>query len=359
MLTQTVEGGTSQQGIHGQPTMRPNYILQDKDNDEPNHRYHTRSRTTSIMQEAMLACINITKPKFEISAAKLATGKFPLIWFCKMANFLIVKQGELLEYQHLIANPKTRATWTHSYGSELGRLAQGRPGQVTGTDTIFFIPKDKVLQARAKDVTYGLIICLIRLEKTDEPNQTRLVAGGDRAHYPFNAGTPTADLLTVKLLINSMISTPGARFFTMDIKNFYLCTPMTRYEYMQLKLSNMPGNVIAHYHLHDIKTPNGFIYCKIRQGMYELPQAEIIAQELLTKRHTQSKTTPGLWTHEWHPITFSLIVDNFGVKYIGEEHAQHLLQMVQKYYMWLFKKEGEDIAGSPSSGMMLTRRCTF
>jgi hypothetical protein len=35
------------------------------------------------MQEAMLACINITKPKFEISAAKLATQKFPLICFAK------------------------------------------------------------------------------------------------------------------------------------------------------------------------------------------------------------------------------------------------------------------------------------
>jgi hypothetical protein len=79
---------------------------------------------------------------------------------------------------------------------------------------------------------------------------------------------PTADLLTIRLLINSMISTPGARFFAMDIKNFYLCTPMTRYEYMQLKLSNMPEDIIAHYHLLNIATPNGYIYCKIHQGMY-------------------------------------------------------------------------------------------
>jgi hypothetical protein len=65
---------------------------------------------TSIMQEAMLACIKLTKPKFEISAAKLATRKFLLIWLCKMANSILGKQGELLEYCHLIANPKTRAT---------------------------------------------------------------------------------------------------------------------------------------------------------------------------------------------------------------------------------------------------------
>jgi hypothetical protein len=113
-------------------------------------------------------------------------------------------------------------------------------------DTIFFILKDKVPRARAKDVTNSLITCLIRPEKTNEPNQTRLVAGGDRVLHPFDAGTPNADLLTVKLLINSMISTPRARFFTMDIKNLYLCTPMTRYKYMQLKLSDMPDDVIAH-----------------------------------------------------------------------------------------------------------------
>jgi hypothetical protein len=55
----------------------------------------------------------------------------------------------------------------------------------------------------------------------------RLIAGGDRVHYPYDAGTPNANLLTIKLLINSIISTPGARFFRMDIENFYLCTPMS------------------------------------------------------------------------------------------------------------------------------------
>jgi hypothetical protein len=150
----------------------------------------------------------------------------------------------------------------------------------------------------------------------------------------------------------------------MDIKNFYLCTPMTRYEYMQLKLSDIPANVIAHYYLCNIATPDEYVYCKIRQGMYGLPQAGIIAQELLAKRlkehgYTQSKTTPGLWTHEWRPITFSLIVDNFGVKYIGEEHVQHPLQTVQNIICSHLKRKGKDIADSPSSGIMSARRCTF
>ncbi len=117
-------------------------------------------------------------------------------------------------------------------------------------------------------------------------------------------------------------------------------------------------------HLLDIATPDGYVYCKICQGMYGLPQAGIIAQELMAKRlkehgYNQSKTTPGLWTHEWCLITITLIVNNFGVKYIEEEHAQHLIQTVLKYYTCLFKKEGKDIADSPSNGIMPARWCTF
>ncbi len=170
------------------------------------------------MQEAMLACIDITKPTFEISAQKMASCSFPMTWFCEMANSVMGENGKLLEYRHLTANPKMRATWTHSYGNELGQLAQGMPGRAKGTDTIFFIPRHMVPKERTRDVTYGLITCLIRPKKIDQPNRTRLVARGDRVHYPFDAGMPTAGLLTVKLLINSVISTPGARFFTMGIK---------------------------------------------------------------------------------------------------------------------------------------------
>jgi hypothetical protein len=173
MPTQTVERVTLQQGACRPLIMRPNYISQDDDNNEPNHRYNTRSPTTSIMQEAILACIDITKPRFEISVAKLATQKFLRIWFCKTANSVLGKQGEILEYCHLIVNPNTRATWTHSYGNELGWLAQGMPGRVMGMDMIFFITRVRVPRTRAKDVMHSLITCLIRPEKTKKPNRTR------------------------------------------------------------------------------------------------------------------------------------------------------------------------------------------
>ena len=67
--------------------------------------------------------------------------------------------------------------------------------------------------------------------------------------YPGNCGTTTVNLLTVKLYQNSTISTKHARYMTIDIKNFYLKTPMGRFEYMQLKLSDLPDDIVKHYNL--------------------------------------------------------------------------------------------------------------
>ena len=68
---------------------------------------------------------------------------------------------------------------------------------------------------------------------------------------------------------------------TIDIKEFYLFTPMNRFEYMLLKLSDLPDDVILHYKLADKVTKDGYVYVEIRQGMYGLPQAGLIAQKLL------------------------------------------------------------------------------
>ena len=112
----------------------------------------------------------------------------------------------------------------------------------------------------------------------------------------------------------------------------------------------MPDDVIEHYKLHNVVTPDGYVHCGIQKGMYGLPQAGIIAQQLLAKQlkehgYSQSETTPGLWMHKWRLITFSLVVDNYGVKYIGEEHTQHLLQTIQKYYQYSVKEEGGRYCG--------------
>ena len=48
----------------------------------------------------------------------------------------------------------------------------------------------------------------------------------------------------------------------LDIKDFYLNTPMERYEYMRLKLTDIPEEIIVEYNLREIATDDGFVYCK-------------------------------------------------------------------------------------------------
>ncbi len=69
--------------------------------------------------------------------------------------------------------------------------------------------------------------------------------------------------------------------------------------------------------------------------MYGLPQAGVLANKLLKKhlaRHGyfEQPHTPGLWKHVTCPVWFNLCVDDFGIKYVGREHLQHLYDALRK-----------------------------
>jgi hypothetical protein len=135
---------------------------------------------------------------------------------------------------------------------------------------LVLIPKNKIPSDRLKDVTYARICVNVRPDKAD-----RITLGGNLVNYPGDVGTRTADMLTVKLLFNSVISTPGAKFMSLDISNFYLMTPLDRYEYVRMNLSDFPDEVIDQYKLRDIATADGSVFTEIRMGMYGLPAAGI------------------------------------------------------------------------------------
>ena len=77
--------------------------------------------------------------------------------------------------------------------------------------------------------------------------------------YPFELTTRTADLTTTKILWNSVISTPGAKYCAADVKNFYLCTPMDRHEYMRFPINIIPQEFIHTYNLMPM-VKNGYVY---------------------------------------------------------------------------------------------------
>ena len=89
---------------------------------------------------------------------------------------------------------------------------------------------------------------------------------------------------------------------------------------------------------------------EIREGMYGLKQARRIANDRLGEElepygYYPTRHTPGLWVHKIRPIQFALVVDNFGIKYVGKKHAQHLLNVLKKTYEMTEDWNGKLICG--------------
>ena len=106
------------------------------------------------MQEVIYSCMDITSTP--ATPRQLASGKFPMKLLCEISgDVLDASTGELLDYRHLRINPQYRQVWGKSFGNEIGRLAQGMPNRVDGTDTMFFIDENKIPKNRRGDATYG------------------------------------------------------------------------------------------------------------------------------------------------------------------------------------------------------------
>ena len=114
-----------------------------------------------------------------------------------------------------------------------------------------------------RKATYANFVCDHRPFKT-EPWCVRLVVGGDKVEYFYDAGSPSTTILETKILINSTISDShkGARFLTLDIHNFFLCSTMPTPEYMLIHRRYIPKDTIQRYNLHT-KFHNDHIYCEI------------------------------------------------------------------------------------------------
>jgi hypothetical protein len=99
----------------------------------------------------------------------------------------------------------------------------------------------------------------------------------------------------------------------------------------------IPDKIIQQYQLQQLVTPDSWVYIEIRKGMYGLKQAGILANQRLQKHLTThgyfpTPRTPGLWKHATRDVHFSPVVDNFGVKYVGKENAQHLVDALASLY---------------------------
>jgi hypothetical protein len=240
--------------------------------------------------------------------------------------------GKEMEYMALMKDPRLQPVWKRGFGNEWGCLLQGIR-DIPGTDTCFFIKLTNTPKNRK--ITYGKIVCDYKPHKK-EKERVRLTVGGDRLDYSGDVATSTADITTFKILINSTLSTEDAAMMMMDIKNYYLGTPLPRFEYMKMLLSRFPVVIIQKYNLNALAV-DGWVYIEIIKGVYGLKQAGLLANQLLQTRlapfgYYPARHTLGLWLHRARPISFTLVVDNFAVKYVGKQHADHLRNALLRTY---------------------------
>ena len=300
--------------------------------NSPTHKYSLRSQTN-------------TGTNFRHLAAQQLVAEH---MFQPHANHIYRPDGKKETIDTLLRG-SDRVIWTQSLSNEWGRLAQGNDAGVVSTNTIDFVHQHEVPKDR--DVTYATFVLDYRPLKT-EPYRVRITVGGDRLTYTSDAGSPAANLLETKLLVNSTISdaNKGARFMSADLKDFFLATPMDGEEFMKVHYKHFPADIRERYKLDQKVTDNGCIYIKIKRGMYGLKQAAVLAyrelkKNLATHGYHPITGTVGLWQHETRPTKFCVCVDDFGVKYYTKEDANHLITSLREHYKCTTDWEGKNYCG--------------
>jgi hypothetical protein len=126
-----------------------------------------------------------------------------------------------------------------------------------------------------------------------------------------------------------VVSTALAKYMCIDIKSFYLSAALEYYEYMKIPYSLFPRWIIKKYGLEE-HVHNGYIFLEMRQSVWGLPQAGILANKKLKQKlapfgYHKCKNTPGLWYHKTRSITFTLVVEDFGVKCVNKTDVKNLM----------------------------------
>jgi hypothetical protein len=242
--------------------------------------------------------------------------------------------GKSMEYRQLVSDPTTKAAWQLSAANKFGRLAQGVGVQIKGTDTIKFIHADEL--PNNQQPTYPRFVCTERPHK-EEKCHMQMTIRGNLIDYLGDVSVGTAEMETIKILLNRVVSTPGAHFCSADVTNFYLNTPMECHEFVHIPFTLIPEEIIWEYCLHTLVDHKGFVLVRIGKGMYGLLQAGMLANKLLKEQlgphgYHACEHTPGLWQHNNRPIMFTLIVDDYGIHYEGKQHAHHLIAALKQDY---------------------------
>ena len=91
----------------------------------------------------------------------------------------------------------------------------------------------------------------------------RCTVGGNLIDFPGDTSTKVADIVTVKCLLNNIVSTTGAKAACIDIKDFYLNNDLPEAEYIRFMAVSIPKEFWSQYNLDKFVDADGYVYAKV------------------------------------------------------------------------------------------------
>lgn len=237
--------------------------------------------------------------------------------------------GKVLKWKDLITLIDA-LEWRQAEHLELVRLVD-----VTGTMR-FIKPHEK---PRDRSAAYYNPQPEMKRDSAGILNQRRIrgVIGGDQVDTSeFDRPSYCADMPTIKILFNHVVSQINGLFMTLDIKDFFLGTMMKRKAYMRIHRKYFPPQSIIHFQLQDPSWwSHDCIYVEVSKTIYGLPEAGKLSQEklyayLLPHGYVVAPNTPGLIRDINSDLMFSLVVDDFGVSYTNKKDVEKLISLLQQ-----------------------------
>jgi hypothetical protein len=257
------------------------------------------------------------------------------------------EQGKKLTI-HTAKRGSNKPNWEIAEEEEFDRLI--------GTETTRPIwPKDQPMDRR-KDTTY--YNPQTKETINDESKKTyrvRGTIGGDKINYPGEVSAQTANMESVKILVQGVLHDRHVKkqseteFITLDIKDYYLGAPLDRPEYVRIHRKFIPQKTIDKYNLEQYMHNDSVLF-EVTKCMYGLPQAGYLSQVRLIKHlkkhgYTQHEHVNCLFQHKDNGVSFTLVVDDFGVKIPNRKAAWHLINSLQEMYKLHIDWEGKKYLG--------------
>ena len=106
---------------------------------------------------------------------------------------------------------------------------------------------------------------------------------------------------------------------------------------MRIHLSLIPKEIIDKYDVMKYVETDGYVYVEITGAMYGLSQSKHITNQDIRKhlakyRYYPTKRTLGFWKHQTQPISFTLVVDDFVIKYTNNYDIDDLFKAIKEKY---------------------------